>query len=145
MPRHSDFTQEKADIICERLEEGRSLRSICTDKDMPSKGSVLRWLIANESFQSQYARAKEIGAEAVFEEIRQIADDGSNDTYKRVDAQGNEIETVNHDHINRSRLRIDTRKWQLSKQFPKKYGEKLEVENTGNITITITQAQAAIT
>jgi hypothetical protein len=64
-------------------------------------------------------------------EILDIADDGSNDTYETDDG-----EKVNQDHINRSRLRVDTRKWLMSKLAPKKYGEKVQQEVTGNIGVT---------
>ncbi len=60
--------------------------------------------------------------EALAEEILEIADDGSNDTYETEDGH----EKVNTDVINRSRLRVDTRKWLMSKLAPKKYGDKVE-------------------
>ena len=122
----SSFTQEKADAICERLAEGESLRSICKGEDMPNKSTVMRWLADNEAFRDQYARAREAQADHLAEEILQIADDGSNDTYQTDDG-----EAVNHDVIARSRLRVDARKWLASKMAPKKYGDKLQAELTG--------------
>jgi hypothetical protein len=93
---------------------------------MPDKSTVMRWLAQNEAFRDQYARARESQADHLAEEILQIADDGSNDTYQTENG-----EAVNHDVIARSRLRVDTRKWLASKLAPKKYGDKVTQEHTG--------------
>lgn len=69
-------------------------------------------------------RAREARADRLAEEILAIADDGSNDTY--IDAAGNQ--RTDHDAIARSKLRVDSRKWLASKMFPRKYGEKLDVQ-----------------
>jgi hypothetical protein len=61
------------------------------------------------------------------DELLEISDDNSRD-YKS-DTNGNL--SADHEHINRSRLRIDTRKWYLCKLAPKRYGEKVSVEATG--------------
>lgn len=126
--RPSSFTQAVADRICERIAEGESLRSICRDDDMPSKMSVLRWLADEDraAFRAQYAHAREMQADTLADEILQIADDGSNDTYIKDD-----VELTNHDVVARSRLRVDARKWLASKMAPKKYGERIQQEVTG--------------
>lgn len=127
MTRPSDFTQETADIICERIAEGQSLRSICLADDMPAMRTVFNWLAKSEAFVQQYTRARDAQADALADEIVDIADDGSRDYAK--DADGREV--VDHDHIARSRLRVDARKWIASKLKPKKYGDKLSTELTG--------------
>ncbi len=127
MGRPSEFTRETADLICERLGNGESLRSICRDDEMPSKTSVMRWLSANEQFRDQYARARESQADYWADEIVEISDDGKNDTYK--DENGN-VRT-DQDVIARSRLRVDTRKWLMARMAPKKYGDKLTNEHIG--------------
>jgi hypothetical protein len=95
---------------------------------MPSQSMVFRWLAANTGFREQYAHARETQAEYWAEEIVSIADDGTNDTY--LDGDGNE--RVNHDVINRSRLRVDTRKWLMARMAPKKYGDRIEQVQTGD-------------
>ncbi|ECX2215582.1 DNA packaging protein [Salmonella enterica] len=133
--RPSDYTEELAEIICLRLAEGESLRSVCRDDGMPSKQAVLRWLARNESFRAQYVRAKEEGAEAIAEELFDIADDGTNDWMDKLDKDGEAIGyQLNGEHVQRSKLRIDTRKWYLSKIMPKKYGDRIQYEQ--KITIT---------
>lgn len=122
--RPSEFTQETADIICERLADGESLREICGADDMPSRASVFRWLGSQEEFRNQYERAREAQADLLADEITDIADDGSNDWMKRQREDGSTDDVLNHEHIARSKLRIDARKWVAAKLKPKKYGDK---------------------
>lgn len=133
--RPSDYTEKLAEIICLRLAEGESLRSVCRDDDMPSKQAVLRWLARNEAFRAQYVRAKAEGAEAIAEELFDIADDGTNDWMEKLDKDGEAIGyQLNGEHVQRSKLRIDTRKWYLSKILPKKYGDRIQHDQS--ITMT---------
>lgn len=131
MGRPSDFTQEIADAICERLADGESLRSICLSDDMPSKTSVFRWLTANETFRDQYASAREAQADAFVDEMVDIADDTSRDFKTKTNSDGEEYEVADTDHIQRSKVRIDTRKWVAARMQPKKYGDKVTNEVTG--------------
>jgi hypothetical protein len=128
--RPSSYSPELAQSICDRLAEGESLRAICSQKEMPSKATILRWVRDKEEFRAQYAIAREIGDELLAEELLEIADDGSNDymTITKGDATYN---VENKEVTNRSRMRIDARKWLLSKRLPKKYGEKLDITSGG--------------
>lgn len=126
--RPTAYTSEIAETICNRLAAGESLRAICETEGMPDESTVRAWAIENrEGFSPHYARAREVQFERWADEILEIADDGSRDTV--VNADG--VEIVNHDHINRSRLRVDTRKWLLSKLLPKKFGDKVQNEHVG--------------
>lgn len=122
------FSQEIADKICERLADGESLRSICRSDGMPSRTEVFRWLAddANTAFRDQYARAKEFGIEALADDIVDVSDDARNDWMDRNDPE-NPGFVFNGEHVQRSRLRVDSRKWVLSKLAPKKYGDKIDV------------------
>ena len=132
MSRPSAFTQEIADEICERISNGESLRTICLDEHMPGKSTVFRWLSANEAFQDHYARARELQAETLFDDVLEIADDARNDWMER---RGEEDVgwAVNGENIQRSKLRIDARKWMAGKLQPKKYGERVEHELSGKL------------
>lgn len=128
MSRPSDYSPELALSICERLVIGESLRAICREESMPGLSTVFRWLEQDQGFREQYARARDIQADTFADEITEIADDGSNDWMERKNAEGENIGwQVNGEHIQRSRVRIDTRKWIASKLKPKKYGDKLAV------------------
>lgn len=125
----TEFSQEVFDTICERLADGESLRSICSDDDMPNKATVFRWLGSDENLSDQYARARESQADAIFDEILDIADDARNDWMER----GGEDDAgyqANGEHIQRSKLRIDARKWMAGKLRPKVYGDKIQQEHT---------------
>ena len=93
--------------------------------------TVLLWKDADEVFAEQYTRARTLGYQLLADEILEISDDGSNDTY--TDDEGNE--RTNQDVIARSRLRVDSRKWMLSKMLPKVYGDKIQTEHSGGITV----------
>jgi len=123
--RPSEYTEELADNICAQLSDGASLRTTCLSDDMPDKSTVFRWLRTHEEFRDQYARAKEESADALTDEMLDIADDGSNDWMKRHGKEDEEYWVANGEHIQRSRVRIDVRKWIASKLKPKKYGDKL--------------------
>jgi hypothetical protein len=98
------------------------VRAICKDEDMPASSTIFKWLSEQPAFSEQYAHARSVQMEAMAEEILEIADDGSNDTYETDEGD----ERTNQDVIQRSRLRVDTRKWLMSKLAPKKYGDKVE-------------------
>lgn len=125
------FTQAVADEICERLMHGETLRQIVLDDAMPARATVHRWLASMESFRDQYAQAREYQADTIFDEMFDIADDGTNDWMLRKQGE-DDIEVVNHEHIQRSKLRIDTRKWALARMSPKKYGDKVETTLRGD-------------
>lgn len=121
MGRPSNYSQEIVSTICDRLANGESLRKICADDDMPAMSAVFKWLSLHKDFAEQYARAREVQADTLFDEILEIADNGQNDTY--TDDDGN-VRT-DQDVIARSRLRVDSRKWMAGKLRPKVYGDKL--------------------
>jgi hypothetical protein len=115
--RPNEYTPEVADRICDMLADGKSLRSICLLDDMPAQSTVCRWLAKDEEFRKQYAYAREVQADTLADEILDIADDGANDFM-------GEDEKYNGDAVQRSRLRVDARKWLAGKLKPKVYGEK---------------------
>ena len=126
--RPSLYTEALAAKICRRLAEGETLRAICRDPAMPDKATVLRWLAdkAKADFRDQYAHAREMQADALFDEALEIADDASGDW--TVDKDGKKV--VDHENVQRSRLRVDTRKWAAGKRAPKRYGDKLNLGGT---------------
>lgn len=131
MARPSLYSEELAMKICMRLAEGESLLKICREEGMPSRGTVFRWLIENNGFRDTYEKSREMQAELFADELNEIADDGTNDWMESADKDGGVGYKLNGEHIQRSRLRIDTRKWIASKLKPKKYGDKVTQELQG--------------
>lgn len=130
MPRKKGtyYSREIGQKICEQLADGRSLRSICADQGMPGRTAVFRWLATDDDFRTLYVRARQMQADTLFDEALEIADDATNDWMQSKSKPG---QVVNRENINRSKLRIDTRKWMVAKLSPKKYGEKIEVSGNG--------------
>lgn len=126
--RPTIYSPELAAEIVRRMCEGESLRAICRDDAMPNRSTVILWIAEDrEGFSSQYAIGRRAQAQLWAEEVLEIADDGRNDTYETDDGK----QRVDMDVVARSRLRVDTRKWILSKVLPKVYGEKLALEHGG--------------
>ncbi len=138
--RPSTFSEELAATICARIAEGESLRTVCKCEEMPAASTVFRWLGSNETFQEQYAHAREASADAMAEDILDIADDGTNDWRTKTNDDGSEYEVLDAEHIQRSRLRVDARKWLMSKLQSKKYGDKLQANVDGAMTFKIVDA-----
>lgn len=128
--RPTKYTKELGDEICEKLAEGISLRTVCLDPKIPTASSVFRWLRTNEEFRKQYARAKEESADAMAEELLDIADDGKNDWMTRNFGK-EQVRVVDNEALQRSRLRVDVRKWLMSKMKPKKYNDKMDITSDG--------------
>jgi hypothetical protein len=125
--------QEIIDKVCELISEGNSLRSITRiDKSLPPRQTINQWIREDKNIASQYARATEERAVTIFEDILDIADNQQDDIVELEDGR----QVVNHNVIQRDKLRVDSRKWMLSKMMPKKYGDKLEVDQSIKGTIS---------
>lgn len=131
MGRPSDYTEDLALLICTRLADGETLREICRDETMPHRATVFRWLATDQAFRDQYTLAREVQADLWADELVEIADDGSNDWMLRNRGDDDPVEVVNHEHVTRSKLRVDARKWLMAKAAPKKYGDKVDVQHSG--------------
>ena len=101
---------------------GKSARTMCIEVGI-SQRVLWNWLANDQELMRNYLRAKELCVDAYAEEIIEISDDGTRDTY--LDEKGREV--VNRDVIARAQLRIDARKWYAARLAPKKYGDKLPV------------------
>ncbi len=126
-PKRNYDRRKAQDAVCQYLASGLHMKQICVKARMPSENTVYRWLAEDKEFQKRYARARTISTEAMEQEIIEIIDDGRNDWMERQNADGSTYEVVNHEHIMRSRARVDTRKWIMARRAPKKYGDRLDV------------------
>jgi hypothetical protein len=104
--------------------------------------TVCRWLAEDATFVAAYNSARDQRADAIFEEMFAIADDGANDwmvkTYGDDQPAG---WAFNGEHVQRSRLRIDTRKWALSRMNPKKYGDRVQTDHAGEVGLKVSIVQ----
>lgn len=127
------YSEDEIDTIFKRIinaisNDNMSLRAALRMDGMPASETFFKWIDADKEKTKQYARACEQRADNIFEEILEIADDSSNDVIITEDG----IPTVNSEFVQRSKLRVDARKWMLGKMNPKKYGDRstttLEIE-----------------
>ena len=131
MSKNKELNKDLAiEEILDRISKGESLRSVLPQDNrpthLPAAKTFLEWVAFDEALSKQYTRARELRADVIFDEMIEIADDGSNDLMT-ITKGLTEYETENKEVVNRSRLRIDTRKWILSKMNPKKYGDSLKL------------------
>ena len=133
MGRPSEFNRDITDILCQYLATGMSLVRACNQPDMPDPKTVYRWMREHEDFRQEYTHAKQEAADAMAEDILDIADDGTNDWMEDQYMRGNSPGwKVNGEAVQRSKLRVDARMWLMGKMKPKKYGDKLDLTTGGN-------------
>lgn len=141
----TDYTPELAASICERLVTGRTLRDVCRDAGMPAESTVRLWAqIDRDGFAARYRRAREIGYHAMADEMLEIADDARHDFVARKRASGEGEPVVDHEHVSRSRLRVETRRWLLARALPKIYGDKLDLKATHEAGDSLVELMKAI-
>lgn len=126
----NELKQKAIEIILSKISVDKmSLRKALENRDtsiLPAPVTFLEWVSKDEQLAKQYAYACEERADAIFDEMFDIADDSSNDFEVTNDGI-----KVKHEDIQRSRLRVDTRKWALSKMNPKKYGDASKITLEG--------------
>jgi len=139
--RPTIYTVELRELLCRRIASGRTLRSVCRDEDMPCRETVDDWMFDCDNEQKKdrawviddfllhLARARHIQADNVHDECIDIADDGTNDFVERAIKGGKTVVVFDKEHVNRSRLRVDTRQAWLQNTAPHIYGKsRVEVQ-----------------
>jgi hypothetical protein len=127
-PRPTRYDRQLAERILERMANGETATAICRDLDMPKYHVLKRWERDDEDFSRRYDIARKQCCEYHTDEIIAIADDSTNDYIERTRADGTPYMAYNREHVERSRLRVDSRKWNASKILRHVYGEKAEVD-----------------
>ncbi|MDI2113057.1 terminase small subunit-like protein [Commensalibacter nepenthis] len=114
MARPSKYSEEIVNKICEQIASGGTLLKICENEDMPGYSTVMAWKNERKEFQDKYARAREDRADFRFDEIDQILSEDMQDMVA----------------VQRAKLKIDAKKWQMSKEAPKKYSDKIDMTSS---------------
>lgn len=126
--RPTTYTEETANKICERIALGDPLRVISEMDDMPVLSTIFLWLTKHKEFSDKYDRAKEEQGELFADQITEIADEKPE---RMSNAQGSKV--IDPGWVSLQRLRIDSRKWTASKLRPKKYGDRMVIEDDRNL------------
>lgn len=123
--RVSTYSEEVAKRICDRIEQGETLASICRDDDMPAVRTVSRWQKDNPSFGADFVRARDIGHDAIAARLRETARGKGEST----------------GDIMRDKLIIETDLRLLAKWDPRRYGDKLEIKQKGKARVEVSFKQ----
>jgi hypothetical protein len=109
-----------SDHVLERLAAGESLRVICRDPGMPSERAVRIWVAEDrEGFAARYRAAREVSAEHWDNEAERVLREAPPD----------------RDEIARARELASHYRWRASKLAPREYGDRIDVNHTGTVTI----------
>jgi hypothetical protein len=146
------YRQRIVDLVCEATKEtDKGMKRICDafrkdDSLFPSRRTIRDWISEDANLAAQYARAKEMQADHIFEQIIDIADDDSEDAIfvEGDEESGKSAKMVkNKEFMERSKLRVDTRKWVVAKLLPKKYGDRItqEIEISDSLASAIKKAR----
>lgn len=135
--RPSLYTPALAEAICGWIRQGYTLRQIGELPNMPNKSTIIDWLARHEDFHDQYARAHEVQALLLEDEMREIAEDSRNDWLERECKQGGVELVPNEELLARKRLRIETLKYLVEKKAPKRFGRQLALtgKNGGAVKV----------
>lgn len=140
--RPTKFTAAISEEICDRLAKGEPLAVICRDEKMPTDRTVRNWQTSSAEFSSAIACAREVGFDVIAAECLDIADETSNDT--KFGGENGETRQANSEWISRSKLRVETRLKLLAKWDPKRYGEKLDLNNNHGVQDSLADLMARI-
>ena len=122
-----EVNAEKEAKVCELVAEGQSLRAACEAVGVKNP-TFLLWCDKDAALAEQYARAREKGIDAEFERLQEAVEEPP----ERGPSGG-----VDAGWVAWKRLQVDTKKWALSKKAPKKYGDKLDIEHKGGLSVSL--------
>ena len=122
--RHTEF-EAAFETTLDKLTQGMSLnRIIKSDFRELDGGKFMSWIKKDQKRLARYYEALEIGAEILASQVPEIAEGIGDD--------GNPV----MEDFNRSKLRIDSIKWQVGYMNRKRFGETKTLEVVGNISVT---------
>lgn len=120
--------EEILNNIFNMIESGKSLRFALSQIPL-SSSTFFIWIEEDPEKSKQYAYVTDVRTELKFESIEQ---DYSEEPQR--DAETGRIDSA---WVQLQRLKIDAKKWELSKLNPKKYGDKIQQEHSGELKTTI--------
>ena len=130
------LTEADYDRVLEGLMDGRSLTEVCRKPGLPCVKTILKRVVDERSgFGEAYARAREVGLLQMEDELLQLSDGAGQDEKDPKLANA---------AVQRARLQVDTRKWVMSKQNPRRYGDRVIVGgDADSAPIQLSNADAA--
>ena len=117
--RPSTYSDEIADIICDRMINGENFSQICSDPMMPSRAALYRWRAARPDFDARCARAREALADFLLDKIEAMAEATTEENYQS------------------QKVKISTAQWRAEKMAPRTLGPRVNTEITGGATVHV--------
>ena len=121
--------QEFVEEIIAWVSEGKTLREYCRQEGKPAWRTVYGWMDKDEQFRARFARAREDGADAIAEEGLQILE-----TFPLATGQDGKLDSA---HVAWLKNRFEGRMKLLAKWFPQRYGEKVNLQHEGGVTLNV--------
>lgn len=138
-----DTRSEVLEEVFDLIDEGKSLRQACSEVGFPRK-TVEGWVDADPDLSAQYERARGNRADKIFEEILMIQDEKPDSVVQLgADGEGGS-QRIDPAFVTWQKNRVDARKWMLGKMAPKKYGDRVEMEHSGEIRRPTTETEAEL-
>lgn len=135
MARPSKYSDELVTEICEKIADGKSLRAICREEGMPDITTIMDWLNKKPEFSQQYAHAREMQADGLFDQALDILTENYSDNVG----------------VQSAKVKFDVIKWTAGKLAPKKYGDKIDMTSSDgtmspdkNIRVTFVTAKSQV-
>ena len=116
------------------IEDGKTLRAFCRQPGKPRHAAVYEWLASDVAFSRRFARAREVGFDAIAEEALEIADTQIVGEIEKVGPDGTTI--TREDMLGHRKLQVEARLKLLAKWDPKRYGEKVDVAHSGGLLVS---------
>lgn len=136
------MTADVLEFVCQKIEEGQSVREIFACNDLPARSAFYRFVDADKQAQDRYARAMELRQLLLFDQIIDIADTPQLGEKRKVLVSGSQstdegqlVEVTEGDMIEHRKLQIEARKWALGKMNPEKYGNRTDLKVDGSLTL----------
>jgi len=124
--------KDKAEEIIEWISSGHTLREFCRQEGNPAWRTVYLWLEKDEDFAARFARARELGEDAIAAEVLEIIDTEA----EMATSSGKDSYSEHRDsaHVSWLKNRAEMRLKLLAKWNPKKWGDKIDVTSKGEKT-----------
>lgn len=125
---------ETIDRIIEAVSRGETLTSACASENL-HRWTFYDWMKSDESLSQRFARARELGFDALADECIKIANSPQEGSVTTVDDKGISVRT--EDMLGHRKLQIETRLKLLAKWDPKRYGDKIQHTGDGGGPIAV--------
>jgi hypothetical protein len=109
------WSDELVKDICDHLSTGKSIIDVGNLPGYPSSDSIYRQMHRDPVFASAIACAREAGQDHEADECVRMADQATAENWQIV------------------KLRIWARQWRAAKLAPKKFGEKIDINHSGEV------------